>query len=61
MFLLSSSEEEFEDTEGVIRISKSKKKFEHTHKAKDRVTRTPLNTRGELTCPFLIRNLPSDY
>jgi hypothetical protein len=48
-------EVEFEDTKGVIRIHKSKnrqhngqqKKYKqwstkHTHKAKDRVTRTPL-------------------
>jgi hypothetical protein len=52
--------EEFEDTKGVIRIRKSKKNRKyngqkdkqqstaHTHKTKDRVTRTPLNTEGEL-------------
>ena len=55
--------EEFENTKGVIRISKSKdrqhngqKKTEelrpikHTHKTKDRVTRTLLETGGELRC-----------
>ena len=50
--------EEFEDTRGVIRIRKSKKNGQHigqekkdkqrttnhTHKAKDQVTRTPLTT-----------------
>jgi hypothetical protein len=57
---------EFEDTEGVIRIriskntdsTMAKKKVQkdkqrstkHTHKTKDRATRTPLNTRGELRC-----------
>jgi len=53
-------EEEFEDTKGItrIRISKKnrqhngqKKKYKqrstkHTHKIKDRVTRTPLKTGG---------------
>jgi len=47
--------EEFEDTKGVIKIRKSKdrqhngqkkkdkqRSTKHTHKAKDRVTRTPL-------------------
>jgi hypothetical protein len=52
--------EDFEDTKGVIRIRKSKKyrqhngqkkkdqqrSTKHTHKAKDRVTRTPLKTGG---------------
>jgi len=58
--------EEFEDTKGVIRIRKSKKQTtqwpkekgqkdkqrstKHTHKTKDRVTRTPLNTGAELRC-----------
>ena len=53
--------EEFEDTKGVIRIRKSKDKqhngqkkkdkqryTKHTYKSKDRVTRTPLKTGGEL-------------
>jgi hypothetical protein len=58
------SKEEFEDTKGVIRIRISKnnrqrngqkKKYKqrstkHTHKTKDRVTRTPLKTGGELRC-----------
>jgi hypothetical protein len=57
-----SFEEEFEDTKEVIRIRKSKKNRQHngqkkkgkqrstkhTHKTKDRVTRTPLKTGGEL-------------
>ena len=57
-------EEEFEDTKGVIRIRISKKNRQHngqkqkdkqrstkhTHKTKDRLTRTPLKTRGELGC-----------
>ena len=50
----------FEDTKGVIRIRKSKKDRQHsgqkdkqrstknTHKTKNRVTRTPLKTGGEL-------------
>ena len=54
--------EEFEDTRGVIRSRKSKKNRQrngqkdkqrstkHTHKTKDRVTRTSLNTGGELGC-----------
>jgi len=51
-------QEEFEETKGVIRICKSKKNGQHngqkkkdkkrstkhTHKTKDRVTRTPLKT-----------------
>jgi len=53
---------EFEDTKGVIRIRVSKKnrqhngqkekvqKDKHTHKTKDRVTRTPLKIGGELRC-----------
>ena len=55
-------EEEFEETKGVIRIRKSKKdrqhngqkekgkqrSTKHTHKTNDRVTRTPLNSGGEL-------------
>ena len=59
-------QEEFEDTKGVIiiRISqknrltqwpkekgqKDKRSTKHTHKTKDRVTRTPLKTGGELRC-----------
>jgi len=55
--------EEFEDTKGEIRIRISKnrqhsgyKKTDkqrpttHTHKTKDRVTRTLLETGGELRC-----------
>ena len=56
--------EEFEDIKGVIRIHKSRKNRQHngqkkkdkqwstkhTHKTKDRATRTPLKTRGELRC-----------
>ena len=52
-----ANQEELEDTEGVIRTSKSKKhrqhnrkkkkdeqrSTKHTHKTKDRVMRTPLN------------------
>jgi hypothetical protein len=54
----TKGQEEFEDTKGVIRIRISKKNRQHndqkkkdkqrstkhTHKTKDRVTRTPLNT-----------------
>ena len=55
------SQEEFEDTKGVTRIRKSKKNRQysdqkdnqrstkHTHKTKDRVTRTPLKT-GQSRC-----------
>ena len=56
-------EDEFEDTKGVIRIRKSKdrqhndqkkkdkqRSTKHTHKTKDRVTRTALKTGGELRC-----------
>ena len=60
-------EEEFDDTNGAIRIRMSKenrqyngqkKKVQkgkqlftkHTHKAKDRVTRTPRKTGSELRC-----------
>ena len=56
-------EEEFEDTKGEIRIRKSKtdrqhekgqkekhRSTKHTHKAKDRITRTPLKTGDELRC-----------
>jgi len=52
--------EEFEDTKGAIRIRKSttqwpkekgqkdkQRSTKHTHKTKDRVTRTPLNTGGQ--------------
>jgi len=72
--------EKFEDAKGVIRIRISKNRqhngqkkntndkqrsTKHTHKNKDRVTRTPLKTEGEVmcsgrvssscstTCPFL--------
>ena len=64
--VIFKTEEEFEDTKGVIRIRKSKDR-EHnrqtkrdrrtnndlqntTHKTKDRVTRTPLNTGCEIGC-----------
>ena len=56
-------EEEFEDTKGVIRIRISKNRpnekkrqrnkqrsTKHSHKTKDRVTRTTLKTGGELRC-----------
>jgi hypothetical protein len=55
-----ATREKFEDTKGVIRMSKKdrqhngQKKSTHndlqnnTHKTKDRVTRTPLSTEGEL-------------
>ena len=54
--------EDFVDTKETIRIRKSKKDRQHngekdqqrftkhTHKTKDRVTRTPLITGGELVC-----------
>jgi hypothetical protein len=53
--------EEFDDTKEVVRIRKSKNRqyndqkdkqrsTKHTNKTKDRVTRTPLNTGGELRC-----------
>ena len=56
--------EKFEDTRGVIRIRKSKKNglhngqekkdkrrsTNHTDKAKDQVTRTPLETWGKRRC-----------
>jgi hypothetical protein len=59
-----SNQEEFKDTKGVMRIHKSKnnrqnngqkkkdkqRSTKHTHKTKDRVTRTPLKTGGELVC-----------
>jgi hypothetical protein len=62
-FQRKRSEEEFEDTKGVIRILKSKDR-QHmvkrkrtknnlqniTHKTKDQVTRTPLKTVDELRC-----------
>ena len=50
-FNLRSGKKKVEDTKGVIRIRKSKKdkrSSKHTHKTKDRVTRTPLKTNGEL-------------
>ena len=59
-------QEEFEDTKEVIRICKLKNRqhndqkkkgqkdkqrsTKHTHTTKDRVTRTPLKTGGELGC-----------
>jgi hypothetical protein len=59
-------QEEFEHTKGVIRNHISEKNIQnngknkykrtnnnlkkHTHKTKDRVTETPLNTGGELRC-----------
>jgi len=64
-FKLSSvTSEEFEDTEGIVRIRKSMKNrqhygqkkrdkqrsTQHTHTTKDRVTRIPLKTGGELMC-----------
>jgi hypothetical protein len=54
--------EEFEDTKRSIRIRISKKNRQHngqkdkqrsrkhTYKTKDRVTRTPIKTGGELRC-----------
>jgi hypothetical protein len=62
-------QEEFEDTKGVLRIHKSKKDRQHnsqkkkdkqrptkhTHKAKDRVTRIPLKTGGDLRCSGRIK------
>jgi len=64
---------EFEDTRGVIRIRKSKKNRQHngqnkkdnklftkhTHKTKDRVTRSPLTTGGELRCSGRVSNSTS--
>ena len=56
------NQEEFEDTKVVIRIRISKKNRQHngqenkqrstkhTHKTRDRVTRAPLKTEGELRC-----------
>ena len=59
--------EEFEDTKGKIRIRISKngqhngqrKKYKqrstkHTHKTKDRVTRTPLKFGDELMCSGMV-------
>ena len=52
-------EKEFEDTKGEIRnriwpnekVQKDKQRsIKHTYKTKDRVTRTPLKTGGELRC-----------
>ena len=64
--VIFKTEEEFEDTKGVIRIRKSKDRQHNgqkkrdrrtnndlqntTHKPKDRVTRTPLNTMCEIGC-----------
>ena len=56
-----NQEEVFEDTKGVIRIHISKmdrvkvqkdklRSTKHTHKTKDRVTRIPLKTAGDLGC-----------
>ena len=65
MFVNLLSYEEFENTKGVIRILKSKNRqhnsqnkkdrrtnndLQNTHKTKDRVTETPLKTRGKLGC-----------
>jgi hypothetical protein len=74
---IKETQEEFEDTKGVIRIRKSEKNRQHndqkkknkelstkhTHKTKDRVTRTPLKTGGELMCSGWVssscsRNIP---
>ena len=65
-------QEEFEDTKGAIRIRISKNKqhngeqkkpqkdkqrsTKHTYKTKDRVTRTPLKTGGELMCSGRVNN-----
>ena len=63
-FQRKRSEEEFEDTNGVIRILKSKDRHGQkkknkrtnndlqniTHKTKDQVTRSPLKTVDELGC-----------
>ena len=59
-YVPSTHTEEFKDTKGVIRICISKKNRQHngqkkkykrrTHKAKDRVTRTPLKIGGEPEC-----------
>jgi hypothetical protein len=58
-----ATREKFEDTKGVIRMSKKDRQHNgqkkrdksthndlqnNTHKTKDRVTRTPLSTEGEL-------------
>ena len=65
-YVKSIWQEEFEDTQEVIRIRMHKSKARHhngqkktdnqrstniTHKTKDRVTRTPLKTGDELGCP----------
>ena len=62
------SQEEFEDTKEVIRIRKSKKNRQHndqkdkqrstkdTHKAKDRVTRTPLKTGKSRCWQYILRS-----
>ena len=51
--------DEFENTKGVIRIRISKNRqhkkdkqrsTKHTYKTKDRVTRSPIKTGGELRC-----------
>ena len=64
--------EEFEDTKRLIRIRISKNRkhngekvqvqkdiqrsTKHTHKTKDRVTGTPLKTKGELRCSGRVDN-----
>jgi hypothetical protein len=72
--------EEFEDTKGVIKIRKLKKNRQHnypkkkdkqrstkhTHKTKDRVTRTPLKIGSELRCSGRVSfvrqsSFPTDY
>jgi hypothetical protein len=59
---------EFKDTKGVIRIRKSKNRkhngqkknkqrsTKHTHKTKDRVTRTPIKTGGERRCSGMVNS-----
>ena len=67
---MNKIQEEFENTKGVIIIRKSKKddvqkkkdkqrSTKHTHKTKDRVTRTPLKTVGELRCCGKVSSLCS--
>ena len=67
-----SNQEEFEDTKGVMRIHKSKnnrqnngqkkrdkqRSTKHTHKTKDRVTRTPLKT-GVNSCAPEVEAVPA--
>ena len=70
--IISVNKKQFEDTKGVIRIRKSKDRQHNgqkkkdkrtnndlqntTHKTKDRVTRTPLKTVGELRCSGRVRS-----